>query len=57
MSHLCVKIAINRQDFNLNSLDSQTIATNCHISDFGINFARTKVCYGIYVKTERRKEV
>lgn len=57
MSYLCVKIAANRQIFNFDSLNSQTFATNYHVSDFGINFARTKVCYGIYVKTERRKEV
>ena len=35
----------------------ELLQKNCHISDFGINFARIKVRYGIYVKTERRKEV
>lgn len=57
MSHLYEKIATNRHNFNFNLLNSQTFATNCCISDFGVNFARTEVCYGIYVKTEHRKEV
>lgn len=57
MSYLRIRIAISRHVFNFDSLNSQTIATNCHVSDFEITFARTKVCYGIYVKTEHRKEV
>lgn len=57
MSYLHEKIVVNWHDINFDSLNSQTFATNCHIFDFGINFARTKVRYGIYVKTERRKEV
>lgn len=57
MSYLRIKIAINRHVFNFGSLNSQTLATNCHIPDLGMTFARTKVWYGIYVKTERRKEV
>lgn len=57
MSYLYIKIVGIRHTFNLDSPNSRTFVTNCHISDFGINFARIKVRYGIYVKTERRKEV
>lgn len=57
MSYLRIKIAINRHIFNFSSLNSQTLATNCRIPELGMTFARTKVWYGIYVKTERRKEV
>lgn len=57
MSYLRIKIAINRHIFNFGLLNSQTLATNYHIPDLGMTFARTKVWYGIYVKTERRKEV
>ena len=57
MSYLRIKIAINRHVFNFGSLNSQTLATNCRIPDLGMTFAKTKVWYGIYVKTERRKEV
>lgn len=57
MSYLRIKTAINRHTFNFGSLNSQTLAINCRIPDLGMTFARTKVWYGIYVKTERRKEV
>lgn len=57
MSYLRIKIAINRHIFNFSLLNSQTLATNCRIPELGMTFARTKVWYGIYVKTERRKEV
>ena len=57
MSYLCINIVDIRLIFNFDSPNSRTFVTDCHISDFGINFARIKVRYGIYVKTERRKEV
>lgn len=57
MSYLYKINVINRHNFNFSLPNSQIFATKCHISDFGVNFARTEVCYGIYVKTEHRKEV